>query len=311
MLFRSWRLAGLLGAAVFIAACGPGATASPTAGPTSQPTAAPTEAPTVAPTPVAVVPDDQLNLAGKLVICSDLPYPPQEYFDAQGNPTGSDIDLGFEIGKRLGLTVQIENSVFDTIIAAVTGGKCDIVISAQNITPDRLNQVDMIPYFMAGQEFMVVKGNPKGFATIADLCGAQIAAESGTTEAFYVLGTDQYTGKGLTKECTDAGKAAPVLKQFQKDSDSVLALQSGQVDVYFGDVPVVANYATEHADQFEVAPIPALPGMMEGISVPKDKTGLHDAVKAALISMISDGKYVEILKKYGVDGGAITAADVK
>ena len=99
---------------------------------------------------------------GKLVICSDIPYPPQEFFDDQGNPTGSDIDIGIEIGRRLGLTGEIENSVFDTIIAAVTGGKCDIIISAQNITSDRLKQVDMIPYFQAGQSFVVAKGNPNG-----------------------------------------------------------------------------------------------------------------------------------------------------
>ena len=96
----------------------------------------PVATPTPAPTNVATVPDGLLVFEGKLVICSDIPYPPLEFFDDQGNPTGSDIDIGTEIAKRLGLTVQIENSVFDTIIDAVTGGKCDIIISAQNITAD-------------------------------------------------------------------------------------------------------------------------------------------------------------------------------
>lgn len=311
------RIGGLAAVALLVvAACTSGATPSPTSAPTTAPTTAPasTEAsptPVPSPTAVATVPENQLIFAGKLVICSDIPYPPQEFFDAQGNATGSDIDLGFEIAKRLGLTAQIENSVFDTIIAAVTGGKCDIIISAQNITPDRVKQVDMIPYFMAGQAFMVAKGNPKGINTLDDLCGKSIAAESGTTESFYVLGTDQYKGAGLAKACTEKGKAAPVLKQYTKDSDSVLALQAGQVDVYFGDVPVVANYVSEKPDQFELSAIPPLAGIMEGISVPKDKTGLHDAVKAALVSMIDDGTYLTILKKYGVEGGAIKSSDVK
>lgn len=133
---------------------------------------------------------DQLIFPGKLVICSDIPYPPQEFFDDQGNPTGSDIEIGQEIGKRLGLQVQIENAVFDTIIAAVTGGKCDIVISAQNITPDRLKQVDMIPFFKAGQSFVVAKGNPQAIQTTDDLCGKAIAAETGTTEVDYLNGTE-------------------------------------------------------------------------------------------------------------------------
>ena len=45
--------------------------------------------------------------------------------------------------------------------------------------------------------------------------------------------------------------------------------------------------------------------------MPKDKTGLRDAVKAALLSMIDDGIYTKILTTYGVLDGAITAADIK
>ena len=117
------RVGALVGAAIFIlGACSGGATPGPTTGatPTAATSVAPVATPTPAPTNVATVPDGLLVFEGKLVICSDIPYPPLEFFDDQGNPTGSDIDIGTEIAKRLGLTVQIENSVFDTIIDAVT-----------------------------------------------------------------------------------------------------------------------------------------------------------------------------------------------
>ena len=51
--------------------------------------------------------------------------------------------------------------------------------------------------------------------------------------------------------------------------------------------------------------------MKEGISVAKDKTGLRDAVKAALLSMINDGTYTNILKKYKLESSAIQASDIK
>jgi polar amino acid transport system substrate-binding protein len=250
---------------------------------------------------------DQLIFAGKLVICSDIPYPPQEFFDDQGNPVGSDIEIGQEIAKRLGLQPQIENAVFDTIIAAVTGGKCDIIISAQNITADRVKQVDMIPFFIAGQSFVVAKGNPQGVTTTDDLCGKAVGAETGTTEVDYLNGTGDYKGAGLSKACTDKGKAAIDTKEFQKDSDALLALQGGQVAAYFADSPVAGYYTVQHPDQFELAPIKPLDPALEGISVPKTKTGLRDAVQAALVSMIDDGTYTTILKKYGDDTGAITS----
>jgi hypothetical protein len=150
------------------------------------------------------VPSGQLAFADKLVICSDVPYPPQEFFDANANPIGSDIEIGQEIAKRLGVTPVIQNSVFDTIIAAVTAGKCDIIISAQNITSARIKQVDMIPYFQAGQSFVVAAGNPLGIKVQNDLCGKKIAAETGTTEVDYLQGTGGYKGQGLSAACTKA-----------------------------------------------------------------------------------------------------------
>jgi polar amino acid transport system substrate-binding protein len=296
---------GAIVALLILAACQSGASTSASPSPSTSVAASPS----TAASPVATVPAAQLVLAGKLVICIDIPYPPQEFFDAQGNPAGSDVDVGGEIAKRLGLTMIVENSVFDTIIAAVTGGKCDIIISAQNITADRVKSVDMIPYFEAGQSFMVQKGNTT-IKVLDDLCGKQIGAESGTTEAFFVQGTDQYKNGGLPKECADKGKPAPILKQYQKDSETVLALSSGAIDVYFGDTPVVVEYVKEKGDQFELSTVPPLPGVKEGISVPKDKTGLRDAVATALRSMMDDGTYLTILKKYGVETGALKSSDV-
>jgi polar amino acid transport system substrate-binding protein len=256
---------------------------------------------------IAAVPSGQLIFPGKLVICSDIPYPPQEFFDANGNPTGSDIEIGAEIAKRLGLTMEVQNSVFDTIIAALTGGKCDIIISAQNITADRVKQVDMIPYFQAGQSFVVAKGNPKNITTQNDLCGKTIAAESGTTEADYLNGTGDYKGQGLSAACVKAGKGKITVKEYQKDSDALLALQAGQVDAYFADSPVAGYYTVQHPDQFQLSGL-TLGVADEGISVAKSNTGLRDAVQQALISMINDGTYMNILKKYGDDSGAISAA---
>lgn len=259
--------------------------------------------------PVASVPADQLLFADKLVICSDLPYPPQEFFDDNANPIGSDIEIGQEIAKRLGLTAQIENSVFDTIIAAVTGGKCDIIISAQNITPDRTKQVDMIPFFQAGQAFVVAKGNPAGIKAEADLCGKSIAAETGTTEVDYLNGTGDYKGAGLSAKCVKDGSTAIDVKEFPKDSDALAALTSGNVDAYFADSPVAGYYTVQHADQFELSGV-TLAVIKEGISVPKDHIALRDAVVTALKSMIDDGAYQAILKKYGVESGAVKTSDV-
>jgi polar amino acid transport system substrate-binding protein len=256
------------------------------------------------------VPPEQLLFAGKLVICSDLPYPPQEYFDANGQPIGSDIEIGQGIAARLGLSAEIVNSFFDTIIAALTGGKCDIIISAQNITPERLGQVDMIPFFKAGQAFMVQAGNPANINTTEDLCGKKIAVQVGTTMLDYIAGSGAYKNGGLPQACSAAGKPDAEPLTFEKDSDSVAALQAGTADAYMADLPVVIAYATESPEQFEVAPVPQLDPALEGISVAKTNTGLRDAVKTALLAMVNDGSYLQILTKYKVEGSALTVDEV-
>lgn len=310
------RGAALLGAALFlVTACGGGATSAPSIAATIIPTGTQASA-SVAPvaTQVATVPEAQLITPGRLTVCSDLPYPPLEFFDAQGNPTGSDIDLGAEIAKRLGLVEAVNNTVFSTIIPALQGSKCDIIISDQNITTDRIKAVDMIPYFQAGQAFVVAKGNPKAINTTDDLCGKTIAAETGTTEVDYLEGTGDYTGgKGLTQACVAKGKPAIVTKQFDKDSLAALALQSGQVDSYFADFPVAANYANSKPDSFELAPVPQLGSAIVGISVLPDAghKELEKAVQTALISMINDGTYLLILTNYKDEAGAITAAQAQ
>jgi polar amino acid transport system substrate-binding protein len=330
-----FRLLGVIAAAAIVAsACSTaGATATPTltplvtptpmATPTAAPTPAatptpastpsPTATPTAAPTLVATVPADALVDPGHLTICSDIPYPPQEYFDAQGNPTGSDIDIGTEIAKRLGLKVAVQNTVFDTIIAALQGNKCDIIMSAQNITPDRLKQVDMIPFFQAGQSFVVAKGNPDGIATTTDLCGQAVGVETGTTEADHLNGTGNYkTSGGLSQACTAAGKQAIQVKPYEKDSDALLALQAGKVAAYFTDSPVAGYYVTQHPDEFELVANLTLDPVKEGISVIKGSSGptqLETAVKAALQSMIDDGTYLQILTKYNVQSCAVASTN--
>ncbi|HEX9029505.1 MAG TPA: transporter substrate-binding domain-containing protein [Anaerolineales bacterium] len=292
------------------------ATSAPTMAPataTVEPTASPTITPTMAaPTPVAQVPDGATQQKSKLLICTDFPYPPQEFFDDNGAPQGMDVEIGFEIGKRLGLQVEYVNSIFDTIIAAVTAGKCDIIISAMNITPDRNKQVSMIPYFNAGQAFVVQKGNPSNIKTQDDLCGQSVAAESGTTEAFYLSGTDTYTGKGLTQECTKAGKKPITVVVTQKDTDALQQLQTGKVVAYFADSPVAAYYTVQHPDQFELVPV-VLNAAEEGINLPCGQadctkaplTPLGAAIKTALQSMMTDGTYLKILQKWNLQDGAV------
>jgi polar amino acid transport system substrate-binding protein len=306
-----FRILGVIAAAAIVAgACtSAGATASPTATavpPTATPASAAPGSPTMAPLPT--VPATDLIAAGKLTICSDTAYPPQESLDSNQKPVGSDIDLSTEIAKRLGLTLVVKSIAFNVIIPALTGGGCDIIVSAQTITAERQQQVDMIPYFQAGQEFVVLAGNPEHIATVDDLCGKSVAAEDGTVEAMHISGTGDYKpADGLSNQCVAKGKAKITLKTFTLDTQALLALSAGTVSAHFTDEPV-AGYEVAHGNgAYEVVPNLNLERAPEGISVGKNHTGLRDAVRAALDSMIADGTYLRILTTWGIQSGAVTS----
>ena len=66
----------------------------------------------------------------------------------------------------------------------------------------------MIPYFQAGQAFLVQKGNPANIQTTTDLCGKKVAVEAGTTMLDYLSGTGDFKNGGLPKVCSDASLPA-------------------------------------------------------------------------------------------------------
>jgi polar amino acid transport system substrate-binding protein len=67
---------------------------------------------------------------GKLIIGSDIPYPPFEFNDDAGQPTGFDVELMNAIAAQLRLEPVWVNANFDTIFTAPDGNRFDVVASA-------------------------------------------------------------------------------------------------------------------------------------------------------------------------------------
>jgi len=239
---------------------------------------------------VAIQPPSNIKNSGKLVFCSDITYPPEEsYKTGTTTPQGSDIDIGTDIAKRMGVTARFDNTGFDGIIAALLAKKCDAIISGMNDTPDRLKQVAFVDYLKVGQSFMVKKGNPENINGIASLAGKSASVETGTTNKDYL---DQQS-KMLQSE----GKQPIKVVTFPKDTDAANALKTGKVDAYFGDSPPVAYYVETDPSSFEVGGNPINP-ISIGIALRKSDTQLQTGVLAAVAAMYSDGTMKQIVAKW-------------
>lgn len=268
-----------LAAAIVLAACGSSSSGTPPAAKTSPP------------------PASELFAAGTLTIGSDVSYPPQEFFPV-GSTTASgfDIDLGKAIADQMGLKFAVVNTPFDGIIPALNSKKFDIMISAMTITDERKTSVDFIPYFIAGESFVVAKNATITPSKLEDLCGKKVAAEAGTAEL------DEATGLNAAgKPC--ASNHVNVVT-FQKDTEALTELKKGNVDIHFTDSPVAAYEVQNDAANLKIsgAIIEVAP---EGIAVRKGNAAIETPVTAAFNALKSDGTYATLLKKWNVSDGDI------
>ena len=237
----------------------------------------------------AKVPGSALLQPGQLQFCSDISTPPLESYGPGHKPQGSDIDIGTEIAKRVGLTVVWKNTAFAGIIPALQARNCDAVLSQLFDKPERRKVVDFVDYMRSGQALLVAKGNPQGVHGLADLCGKKVASETGTTIADLL--------RAQSKKCTAAGQPAITTRLFLRDSDALQQLGLKQVDAYGTTTETVSFVTAKQPDSYSTAGKP-FGEILCGIATRKGNAPLHDAIAKAFASMQADGTYKKILAKW-------------
>ncbi|MCW2974159.1 MAG: basic amino acid transporter substrate-binding protein [Thermoleophilia bacterium] len=233
---------------------------------------------------------------GTLVFCSDIGYPPLEFEGDDGAPAGADIEIGRALAKRMQLKAEFRQTGFDGILASLTKGDCDAVISAMTNNAERRKDAAFVDYLDVGQSLLVPTANEYDIAGLDDIEGRTIAVQQGTTNEQFL------------RDRIQAGdwKQAPTIKTFADDADAAGALATGTADAYFGDSPTAAYYIGEDALTYAFAgkPINAEP---IGIAVDKSDHVLHKQLQAGIDAMYDDGAMSTILKRWKLDDFALDA----
>src|SRR5207237_1176146 len=183
----------------------------------------------------SIKPPANIARAGKIVFCSDISYPPEEFFKGR-TVMGSDVDIGKDVARRMGVKAEFANTGFDGIIAALLADKCDAIISGMNDNADRRKQVDFVDYLSVGQSVMVQKGNPAHIRSLNDLSGKTVGVEVGTTNFKFL--------KRLSASFVAKGKAPINVVVFTKDDDGAYALRFIKLDASEQVSPVDLLYIT-------------------------------------------------------------------
>jgi polar amino acid transport system substrate-binding protein len=231
-----------------------------------------------------------------LVVATDATYAPNEFVSSNGKTiVGMDPDLAKAIGVVLKRPVKVVNASFDTIIPGLQSGKYGLGMSSFTDTKARQKVVDFVTYFTAGTSFYVKKGGPT-INSLADLCGHSVGVERGTTQADDATAQD---GK-----CKKAGKKGVSVKVFPDQNAANLAIASGREEVGMADSPVAAYIVKQSNGKFQLSG-KSYNTAPYGIAIPKN-SGLAQPILGAMKKLIANGVYINILKKWGIQRGAIT-----
>ena len=216
---------------------------------------------------------------GALVMATNAEFPPYEYYDG-GEVVGIDVEVAEAIAAKLGMTLEIEDMAFDSIIPAVNSGKADIGLAGITVDEDRLKNVDFTDTYTTASQVIIVMEDSE-IAGPEDLAGKYLGVQLGTTGDLYA--TD-YEAEGATVE------------RYNKGFEAVQAMMQGKIDA----VVIDNEPAKVFVEQNEGIKILDEPLTVEeyAIAVKKGNTELLEKINTALAELKDSGELQAIIDKY-------------
>lgn len=240
---------------------------------------------------------------GELTVAMDLHYPPTTFLaDDNSTPIGLNPDIARLVAKKLGLKLKFENTVFDTIIPGIDGGRYDFTVTTMSPTPERLKVLDMIDYFKAGNSVAVSAGNPMKL-TNESLCGKNIAVTAGSTGQLKRL-------PALSEQtCSSKGQPAINAVTLPNVQDALTQLASKRIDGILYDTTSLAWAAKQQPGAFTILTPQINVGSSDLTSIGTKKgSPLTPALQKATQSVLDSAEYKKSLANWGLESGAITEA---
>lgn len=216
-----------------------------------------------------------------LVVGVSADYAPFEFMypDAGGNMVygGIDISVAQYAADEMGLTMQVENMSFDNLLASLDKGDFDIVLSAMEATPERLENADFSdPYYTDVPPAILVKADKADqYKTLADFSGKYVGAQTATTKLDMVNDMEGVTPVPLSS-------VLELVNELVYDKVDAILVDGGVAQQYADANPdlVIAEASSELG---EAAPY--------CIAVAKgDPKGLLDGINAAIAKMTAENK---------------------
>jgi signal transduction histidine kinase len=121
-----------------------------------------------------------------VVVGGDRSYPPYEFLDADGQPTGFNVELTQAVARVMGFEVQIRLGAWGEMRRALAAGQIDI-LQGMAYSRERTAEVDFsVPHAVIHQTIWNRRAGPQ-LKNIADLAGRQVIVMRGSIMHDFML----------------------------------------------------------------------------------------------------------------------------
>jgi len=220
----------------------------------------------------------KLQQAGKLRVGTKFDQPLFGQKNLEGNLEGFDIEIAKIIAGELGIQpsgIEWVESVSANREPFIQQDKVDFVVATYTINDKRKKVVDFAgPYYVAGQDIMVTKGNPLGVKGPDDLAGKKVCSVTGSTPA-----------ENIRTNYPDAK-----LTEFDVYSKCAEALKNGQVEAVTTDNVILLGLINQDPEAFELVG-KKFTEEPYGIGVKKGDTQFRNFINDVLEKAYQDGRW--------------------
>lgn len=223
----------------------------------------------------------ELNEAGSITIGTKFDQPLFGLQGLDGTPVGFDVEIGKIIAAELG--IEAENIEWTETVSAnrepfIEDGQVDLVIATYTINDTRKEVIDFAgPYYSAGQDLLVLEGNPDGIEGAESFEENPDLAVCTVTGSTSLVNINEYTSNVIQAETYSA---------------CLEPLRRGEVAAVTTDNVILAGLADQNEGEFEVVNNPFTEEPY-GIGLEKGDDAFRTFINDVLEAAYEDGRWAD------------------
>jgi len=212
----------------------------------------------------------------------DGTFAPHAMPNLSGGVEGFNVDLAYEIAKRLGRKLQLDAVQFSGLVPALLAGTYDFIAAPVTVTKERTESLLFTEGYIDTDFQFVLKKETPDIKSLEQFKGKTISVNKGSTY-------DQWA-RGLTE------KIGWTVESYGTTTDAVQAVLSGRAyAIILGNT--AAAWTVKNSPAIKLSMVQST-GLVFAIPVRKDNTAQRDKIEMAIECMKKDGTLATFHEKW-------------